>query len=285
MLMLEIDDKVLADIRRGFSIPAQPSLLRKLQKIMAEDEPDLNVLADIISQDVAVASIILKTINSPHYGLSRSISDIHKSVHYIGLNGINSLVTNTLIKSSFDQKDCSIALEDFWDSATHIAHTCVHIGKKLKEGTSKDKLFSLGLFHDCGIPIMAMKYSNYTETYELAYNKASKTLPLIEDEFYGVNHATIGYYVASSWRLPKDICTLILVHHDRDFLKMKNSRTQEIYYAILKLAENLVHNHRHSQNSADWPYVQEMIFTLLDIDEDNYQDYLEDTESFHLEED
>ncbi|MFT6209077.1 MAG: hypothetical protein ACJA0T_003002 [Colwellia sp.] len=51
------------------------------------------------------------------------------------------------------------------------------------------------------------------------------------------------------------------------------------------MAENLVHNHRHSQNSADWPYVQEMIFTLLDIDEDNYQDYLEDTESCHLEED
>ena len=31
--MLEVDDKVLADIRRGFSIPAQPSLLIKLQKL------------------------------------------------------------------------------------------------------------------------------------------------------------------------------------------------------------------------------------------------------------
>jgi HD-like signal output (HDOD) protein len=281
MLMLEVDDKVLADIRRGFSIPAQPSLLLKLQKIMAEDEPDLNVLADVISQDVAVASIILKTINSPHYGLSRSISDIHKSVHYIGLNGIYSLVTNILIKSSFEQKDCSIALEGFWDNATHIANTCVHIGQSLKQSVSRDKLFSLGLFHDCGIPVMAMKYSDYNDTYELAYYDQTKTLPMIEDETFGVSHATIGYYVASSWRLPKDICQLILSHHDRGFLKLKGSCDENFYYAILKLAENIVHNHKHFRDAADWPYIQEMVFTLLDIDDDDYKDYFEDTETFH----
>jgi HD-like signal output (HDOD) protein len=283
--MIEVDEKVLADIRRGFSVPAQPTLLLKLQKIMAEDEPDLNILANTISQDVAVASTILKTINSPLYGLARSISDIHKSVRYIGLNGINSLVTNTLIKSSFEQKDCSIALEDFWDNATHIANTCVHIGNSLKQAVSKDKLFSLGLFHDCGIPVMAMKYKDYNDTYELAYNTPSKTLPVIEGEAYGVSHATIGYYVASSWRLPKDICQLILSHHDREFLNLKGSRVQKFYYAILKLAENIVHNHKHFRDSADWPYIQDMVFTLLDIDEDDYQDYIEDTEAFHRQED
>jgi len=283
--MLEVDDKVLADIRRGFSVPAQPSLLLKLQKVMAEAEPNLNVLADTISQDVAVASTILKTINSPLYGLSRSMSDIPKSVRYIGLNGINALITNTLIKRSFDQKDCNIALEEFWDNATNIANTCVHIGKSLKQAVSKDKLFSLGLFHDCGIPVMAMKYTDCNQTYELAHNTPSKTLPLIEDEAYGVNHATIGYYVASSWRLPKDTCQLILAHHDRDFLRVENSRIQKFYYAILKLAENIVYNHKHFRDAADWPYIQEEVFTLLAIDEDDYQDYVEDTESLHVQND
>lgn len=279
--MLEVNDKVLADIRRGFSVPAQPSLLLKLQKLMSAGEPDLNKIADIISQDVAVASTILKTINSPLYGLARSISDIHKSVRYIGLSGINSLVSNTLIKSSFKQDSCSIALEEFWDNATHIANTCVHIGKSLKQSVSKDKLFSLGLFHDCGIPIMAMKYRDYSDTYDLAANTTSKTLPAFEDESYGVNHATIGYYVASSWRLPKDICALILTHHDRDFLNMKNSPSQKLNYAILKLAENIVHNHKHFRDCADWAYVQDMVFTILDIDDDDYQDFVEDTEFIH----
>jgi HD-like signal output (HDOD) protein len=276
--MLEVDDKVLADIRRGFSIPAQPSLLLNLQKLMAEEEPDLNKIANTISQDVAVSATILKTINSPLYGLSRTISDIHKSVRYIGLNGIVSLVTNTLILRSFNQNDCSIVLEDFWDNATHIATTCVHIGHSLKQAVSKDKLFSLGLFHDCGIPVMAMKYPDYDDTYQLALKTPSKPLPEVEDEVYGVSHATIGFYVASSWRLPKDICQLILAHHDRDFLLSNESRVQRFYYAILKLSENIVHNHKHFRDTADWVYVQEQVFTLLDLDDDDYQDLIEDTE-------
>lgn len=128
---------------------------------------------------------------------------------------------------------------------------------------------------------MAMKYSDYNDTYELAYYDQTKTLPMIEDETFGVSHATIGYYVASSWRLPKDICQLILSHHDRGFLKLKGSCDENFYYAILKLAENIVHNHKHFRDAADWPYIQEMVFTLLDIDDDDYKDYFEDTETFH----
>jgi HD-like signal output (HDOD) protein len=126
-----------------------------------------------------------------------------------------------------------------------------------------------------------MKYSDYNDIYELANYDQTKTLPMIEDETFGVNHATIGYYVASSWRLPKDICQLILSHHDRGFLKLKGSCDENFYYAILKLAENIVHNHKHFRDSADWPYIHEMVFTLLDIDDDDYKDYFEDTETFN----
>lgn len=77
--MLQVDQKVLDDIGRGFSVPAQPELLVKLQQLMASPEPEINDISRIISQDIAVASTVLKTINSPIYGLSRSISDIHNN--------------------------------------------------------------------------------------------------------------------------------------------------------------------------------------------------------------
>ncbi len=275
--MLEVDDKVLADIGRGFSVPAQPDLLLKLQQVMTSEDPDINTIADTISQDVAVSATILKTVNSPIYGLARSLADIHKAARYIGINGIVSLVSNILIRKSFNQNDCSIALEEFWNNASNIANTSVTIGNSLKQAVSRDKLFSLGLFHDCGIPVMAMKYNDYNETYDHAFNTPSETITAIEDSVYNVNHATIGYYVASSWRLPKDICQLILCHHDRQFLNSRNSRLQQFYFAILKMAENIVHNHKHFSDSADWSYLKDPIFTTLDLDEDHYQDLLEDT--------
>ena len=274
--MLDVNDSVLADINRGFFVPAQPKLLIKLQQLMAANEPDLNHIAATISQDVSVSSTVLKTINSPVYGLSRSISDIHKSVRYIGLDGIVSLVTNTLNKRSFKQSDCNIALEEFWENATNIANVCVEIGNSLKQAVSKEKLFSLGLFHDCGIPAMAIKYKNYNEIYKSINKKTALSLIEVEEKNYHVNHAIIGYYVASSWRLPKDICQLILAHHDRNFLREENSRIQKFYFSILKMAENIVHYRKNDRDSTDWPTMRNAIFKQLDISSDDYHVFLEE---------
>lgn len=278
--MIEVDNSVISDIRKGFYVPAQPELLVKLQNLMAKEEPELNIIADTISQDVAVSATILKTINSPVYGLSRSVSDIKKSVRYIGLDGINTLVTNTLIQRSFDQKDCSIALTEFWSNATNIANACVLIGKSLKQAVCKDKLFSLGLFHDCGIPIMAMKYNDYEETFKSSMQKESETLTKIEESSYSVNHATIGYYVATSWRLPKDICQLILAHHDHQYVLSSANRVQKFYYGILKLAENIVHLNKHNRDANDWTILEETILKLLNIAPQEYEK-LKETISVH----
>lgn len=274
--MLHVDDSMLKDIGRGFSIPAQPELLLKLQKITAEQDPNINALADVIAQDIAVSSTILKTINSPLYGLSRSISDIKKSVRYIGLKGTVTLVTSSLIRNSFSQDGCGITLEEFWQKASNIANACVFIGKKIKKGGSPEKLFTLGLFHDCGIPVMAMKYKDYQDILDQAVNTPSIPLTQIEEKAYGVNHATIGYYVASSWRLPKDMCQLILQHHDRNYLLKLDRSEQQTNFAIIKLAENIVHLHKHFRESADWQYLHDTVLTALDLDDEDVQDFIED---------
>lgn len=274
--MLQVNDKILSDIGRGFTVPAQPALLLKIQELMSEKHPDINSIADAVSQDVAVSATILKTINSPVYGLSRSISDIKKSVRYIGIQGVVALVTSSLLKEGFNQGSCSIELDDFWSNATNIANAAVYIGTQIKRKVSSEKLFTIGLFHDCGIPVMATKYSDYADTLEKAINTPSKTLPNIEESVYKVNHATIGYYVASSWRLPKDICQLILKHHERDFLYKLDNSEEQLHYAILKLAENIVHQHKHITPSADWTFIQDTVLTVLDIDEEDVKDIMED---------
>jgi len=272
--MLHIDEKVIEDIERGFSIPAQPKLLQKLQDLTNQEEPELNLIAKTISQDVAISSTVLKTINSPIYGLSRTVYDIPKAVRYIGLDGITTLVTCSLIKQTFEQKNCSIALDEFWSNSTSIANVCVQIGNTLKQAISKDILFSLGLFHDCGIPIMAMKHPEYHKTFARSLKFPYIPMTTIEDTAYKANHATIGYYVASSWRLPKDICQLILAHHERDFIDNPFSRIQKFYFSILKMSENIVHQKRHTTDTPDWTFLKDKILDLLVLTEDEYIEIL-----------
>ncbi len=269
--MLIVDQSVLDDIGRGFSVPAQPKLLLELLKLMADANPEVNAISNAISKDIAVSAAILKTINSPLYGLSRTVTDIKMSVNYIGIFGVVMLVTGSLLKKSFDPKSCSINLEDFWQFTSDIASAAMLIGQRYKPHIANDKFFSLGLFHACGIPVMAMKYNDYQELLDNALTSPEQALTAIEEQIHGVNHATIGYYVASSWRLPKDVCQIILQHHERDFLdKLDGSQGQDLF-AVLKLSEQLISLKHSDCTSTDWPYVQEKVCEILEIDEDTLQ--------------
>ena len=238
--MLIVDQSVLDDISKGFAVPAQPKLLLSLLKLMAEPYPDINAIADCISKDIAVSAAILKTVNSPLYGLSRTVTDIKMSVNYIGIYGVVMLVTGSLLKKSFDPKNCSIDLELFWTITTDISSATVAIGKQFKKNIAMDKLSSLGLFHGCGIPVMAMKYDNYQEIVDQIVLTPDLSLIELEENNFHANHATIGYYVASSWRLPKDVCQIILQHHERDYLDKLNGSPEQDLFAILKLAEHVI---------------------------------------------
>jgi len=266
--MLIVDQSVLDDISRGFSVPAQPKLLLSLLKLMAEPSPNVNAITDCISKDIAVSAAILKTVNSPLYGLSRTVTDIKMSVNYIGIYGVVMLVTGSLLKKSFDPKSCSIDLEIFWAMTTDISSAAVTLGKQFKKNISMDKLSSLGLFHDCGIPVMAMKYQNYQSIADQALVTSELSLIELEEKHYYANHATIGYYVASSWRLPKDVCQIILQHHDRGYLDRLDGSVEQDMFAVLKLAEHIISLKYLDCASPDWLYLEEAALAILAINQD-----------------
>ncbi len=263
--MLVVDQNVLDDIGRGFSVPAQPKLLLSLLKLMAEPNPDVNAIVDCISKDIAVSAAILKTVNSPLYGLRRTITDIKMSVNYIGIYGVVMLVTGSLLKKSFDPKSCSIDLEDFWRLTSEIAEIAISLGKKYKSNIATDKFFSLGLFHACGIPVMAMRYQNYQDMIDQVLLTPELSLIELEEKHYQANHATIGYFVASSWRLPKDVCQIILQHHERDYLDKLDGSAEQDLFAVLKLAEHIISLKYLDCASHDWVYLEEAVLEVLNI--------------------
>ena len=58
---------------RDIGIPPRPTVLSEIESEMAKDEPDFTHLAKIISADVALSAGLLKTVNSPYYGLDKKV--------------------------------------------------------------------------------------------------------------------------------------------------------------------------------------------------------------------
>ena len=276
--MFELDNAKMAQVVSSFQIPIKPELLSYMQKLMEEEEPNIEQIAELIASDIGLSAAILKIINSPAYGMHRKISEIKQAVMMLGLKTINGLTTALLLKASF-QGEASISLEEFWDDALTIANAMSFIGNKVKNEVPVDMLYSIGLFHDCGIPLLALKYQNYAQVLLEAKSLSCNTVTL-EDKNYKTNHATLGYYVASSWNLPKDICHLIAQHHELDYLDFVKEPQAKLIYSVLKIAENMVAKVKKFSQSPDWDSVQNEVLKIVNLSSEDYLDLEEDFSEF-----
>ncbi|WP_372771553.1 HDOD domain-containing protein [Pseudoalteromonas sp.] len=277
--MIEIDNKILNDVASGFTIPAKPDILQALQEELSR-EPELFRVADIIAEDIATSAAVLKIINSPFYGLARSISDIRQAVMFLGLENITNLVTGYLLKQAYDQSQCSVSLSRFWDNANDIANVSCIIANHLKTPLPPENLHLLGLFHDAGIPAMAVRFDDYPEL--LQEHLEDGTMPLLnkEEQRFNTNHAVVGYYLASSWHLPKPICQLILQHHSDDFLTTSSNMFDRCCFACLRLAENFVHVARLFCPEPQWHKIEQDVLETLQLDNYDFQDLKEDVDEY-----
>jgi HD-like signal output (HDOD) protein len=272
--MFDLDNKKMEEVVSSFQIPVKPQILTDMQTILRDAEPDMDALAQLVSSDVGLSSAILKIINSPFYGMNRRISEIKQAVMMLGLKTISALVTALLLKSAF-KGNASISLERFWDDSTDVANAMAFIGNKVKNKIPVDMLYTIGLFENCGIPLLALKFTDYKEVLIEANSQGVNSIA-IEELRYKTNHAVLGYYVASSWNLPKEICELILRHHDPSYLDTISGSTEQLAYAALKAAENMVERVKRHNLAPDWEEVKDSALDTLGISISDYEDLEDD---------
>jgi len=277
--MIVVNEQVLSDVNKNFIIPPRPQILNDLELLASAQEPSLSDAAEIIAKDVAIASAILKIVNSPAYGLVRSVSNIKQAIMFLGWNGIEALVPSLKLKQMFAQNECCISLERFWDTASEIADVNMIIGQRLNN-VPVEYLYTLGLFHDCGIVPMAIKFDNYVSALHTSNNTHKESLIDIEERLYGTNHATVGYYLATSWHLPVEICQLILRHHDLSMLSNITGSNQQLCYSVLKMSENLVNCVLRGDTTKDWDDIEKHVLATLNMSEDDYIDLQEEVIDF-----
>jgi HD-like signal output (HDOD) protein len=259
----------------SFHIPSKPEILTQIEKVLNADEPDMNALARLVASDIGVSSVVLKIINSPFYGMSRTISEIKQAVMLLGMEVIRALVVGIVLRRSYTQDSC-ISLERFWDSTTDIANTMVFIGNRIKDKVPLEKLYTMGLFQNCAIPAFAIKFNDYHESLAYAEEDNGESATAIEDSRYRSNHAVMGYFIANSWGLPKDICRVILNHHDLNYLNGESDEESRLLYATLKAAENMVNRVRRLSDTPEWKVIGQDVMDTLHLDQEDLDDLEDD---------
>ncbi len=252
----QLTDEQVQKILHGIHVPPQPQILVDLQMEQIMPEPDIKRIANLIAKDVGLSGTMLKFVNSPFYGLANKISSIEQAVSLLGINTVINILNGLAIKGEMSD-EAIIELTTFWDTANDIAMVCAAIAKKVGYRTP-DEAYTLGLFHNAGIPLMLSRFENYIALMEKAYSGNYERVIDIENEKFNTNHCVVGYYVAKSWNLPLHICQVIAEHHNtQQIFAVKDGRNQQqkTLLAVLKLAEHICGNYKVlglQDNDPEW---------------------------------
>jgi len=241
----DLSETQVKKILQGIYVPPQPQILVDLQMEQAMPDPELSRIASLISKDVGLSGTMLKFVNSPFYGLVSKITSIEQAVSLLGINTVVNILNGIAIKGSLSDETI-VELTKFWDTANDIAMVCATIAKNVGYPTP-DEAYTLGLFHNTGIPLMMSKFDNYLSLMEKAYSGDYERVIDLENEQFNTNHCVVGYYTAKSWNLPDDICQVIAEHHNTEqVFSIKDTRNQQqkTLLAILKVAEHMCGNYK-----------------------------------------
>ena len=73
-------------------LPKMPEAVLQFQTEMNKAEPNIDLIAQIISTDIALSGNVLKLVNSASYGMSTKISSIRQAVVILGLSTMKNVI-------------------------------------------------------------------------------------------------------------------------------------------------------------------------------------------------
>ena len=92
-------------------IPPCPRIIVAMMEESRRDEPDLLKLDKLICGDMGLASAVIKTANSPFYGLNHKVQAVRSALQVLGIRTVASIVTALALRKAF----CGQAADPFWD--------------------------------------------------------------------------------------------------------------------------------------------------------------------------
>lgn len=196
-------------------LPALPNVVARVLQETENPNASAATIERMIAADQALASKVLRVVNSAYYGLSGQVTSLGQAIVILGLQQIRNLVLSVSAMSTLKPKTArqQEVLKLFWMHSLATASCGGMIAKK-KRLSAKDAetLFVASLLHDIGRLFL---FCTFTQTYEQVLTFACDkgiVVERAEAQLLGTDHGGIGAKIARQWHLPEALAELIGSH-------------------------------------------------------------------------
>lgn len=207
-------DTFTEKFRQIGNVPTLPAAATRALAIVNDPKCSVRDFSRIIETDPALATSLLKLVNSSFYGGATKISNLTTGIARLGLRETQNLILAVSVRSVFRwmPKAQQEERERLWRHSSLTGVLCRHINEKLGLDFGGEEL-TAGLAHDLGRIMLAVGYPDVF--CKLAALKLVDERDLIEQEqkLLGFTHCDLGAWLTTMWNLPADLSEAIQYHH------------------------------------------------------------------------
>src|SRR5579871_899472 len=90
-------------------IPPFPAIATKLLRVLSHEDAQIKEIVDLVRADTALASELLRLVNSPIYGFPNRISGVQNAITLLGFQAVRGFALTISIKT-LDRKSTRLDL-------------------------------------------------------------------------------------------------------------------------------------------------------------------------------
>ncbi|MBN2447389.1 MAG: HDOD domain-containing protein [Phycisphaerae bacterium] len=206
-------------------ISSLPEITARIVEVVEDPRATAHDMHEIVKNDPALASKILKVVNSAFYGLPAQIASLDRAIVMLGLSAVKNIALAASLVRLFKPGTISenFSARDLWRHCIAVG-VCGRMLTKAASGVQNDEAFVAGLVHDLGLLI---EYQVLSERLTEVVNRCQATgedFSTVEHEIIGADHQAFGAALAAKWKFPPILRCAISHHHTPETLKPELQR-------------------------------------------------------------
>jgi len=195
-------------------LPAFPEVVLKILETLNDPDVCLTLLAHHIERDPIVAARVLSLANrAGNNTRSGAVNDVYTAISLVGLGKVREVMTLISIYSYVQDFAPQPLMQIFWGHSLATALCGVELATQTSVEVAVDESLISCLLHNVG-QLWLDRFE--PEKMALAREEAHRRhieIDVAERELFGVDHGTIGGWLAQHWGLSEAITQGIIHHH------------------------------------------------------------------------
>jgi len=194
-------------------LPPFPAVATKLLQLLTNEDVHVKQVVELIRADPALASELMRVVNSALYGFPSRVSSIQNAITLLGLQTVRSFAITVSMKGFLHTALRLDLLRRVWRHSLACGMLCEELSVACSTSQAgDDRAYTAALLHNVGrLGLFVAHPRAYSE---LLTQPSDTDLLEREREAFGLDHCEAGAWLARSWGLPPDLEAVIATHHE-----------------------------------------------------------------------